>query len=207
MTTLEESIQTNWVIITGGPSIGKSKLVTHLSFLGYSTSPEPARIFIDDELSKGKALEEIRKDDEKFQKRAISLKMEIEARTHSQDLVFFDRGLPDGIVFLNRCQSNPAYVIEECKKRRYKAVFLLDMLPFYVQDYARIESLDASTVIHEELRNCYLDLGYDVVPVPVAPISERALFILNELKDIDLKTRKVSEVLKATETSKIPKVF
>lgn len=189
----KDFVQTNWVVITGGPSIGKSKLTTHLSFLGYSTSPEPARIHIDDELSKGRTLEEIRKDDEAFQKRAIALKMDIENRTNVNDLVFFDRGLPDGIVFLNRCNSDPAYVKEECKKRRYRAIFLLDMLPFYISDYARLESKETSQEIHEQLRKCYLNLGYDVIRVPVAPISERAKFILNKLSFMGFGNRKVSE--------------
>lgn len=203
MTTNGDSIQTNWVVITGGPSIGKSKLITHLSSLGYLTCPEPARIFIDDELSKGNTLEEIRKDDEQFQKRAISLKMEIEGRTSHQNLMFFDRGLPDGIVFLNRCNSDPMYVIEECRKKRYRAVFLLDMLPFYVQDYARIESLETSKEIHEQIRKCYLNLGYDVIRVPVAPISERAIFILNKLSFMGLRNKKVSEVLEVSEASEV----
>lgn len=203
MTIQEKSIQTNWVVITGGPSIGKSKLITHLSFVGYTTCPEPARIFIDDELSKGRTLEEIRKDDEKFQKTAVALKMDFESRTSVQDLVFFDRGLPDGIVFLNRCNSDPSYVIEESKKRRYKAVFLLDMLPFYIEDYARIESQETSKQIHEQLRNCYSNLGYDVIRVPVAPISERAMFILNKLSS--MRNKKVSEV--SLEVKEVSKVF
>ena len=199
MTLQEKSVQTNWVVITGGPSIGKSKLITHLSFLGYSTCPEPARMFIDDELSKGKTIDEIRRDDEQFQKKAVALKIDFESRTSIQDLVFFDRGLPDGVVFLNRCNSDPSYVIEESRKKRYKAVFLLDLLPFYKEDYARIESKETSKQIHEELRNCYLNLGYDVIRVPVAPISERAAFILNK---INVTAKKVSEVsLEVKETS------
>ena len=39
--------KTNWYIITGGPSTGKSKTIDHLAYLGYLIRPEVARILID----------------------------------------------------------------------------------------------------------------------------------------------------------------
>ena len=58
--------KTNWYVITGGPSTGKSKTIDYLAYLGYLIRPEVARILIDDELSKGKTLEEIREDEINF---------------------------------------------------------------------------------------------------------------------------------------------
>ena len=78
--------QTNWYIITGGPSTGKSKTIDHLAYLGYFIRPEVARILIDDELSKGKTIEEIRGDEKGFEHKILKIKIETEeiAPIHNQ---------------------------------------------------------------------------------------------------------------------------
>lgn len=44
---MNETIEkTNWYIITGGPSTGKSKTIDHLAYLGYLIRPEVSLVFI-----------------------------------------------------------------------------------------------------------------------------------------------------------------
>ncbi len=170
--------QTNWCVITGGPSTGKSKTIDHLAFLGYLIRPEVARILIDDELSKGKTIEEIRGDNKKFEHQILKIKIETEETAPKNDLIFWERGLPDSLVYLKEHKADLAIAIEVNKRRRYKGIFILDILPMYEKDYARTETKDKAHEIHEALYNCYTELGYSVIRVPVMSISERAQFII-----------------------------
>jgi predicted ATPase len=56
-----------------------------------------------------------------------------------EDLIFFERGLPDSIAYYEFCGIDPKPVVKICEKIRYKGVFLLESLP-YKRDYARVES-------------------------------------------------------------------
>ncbi len=173
---------TNWYIITGGPATGKSKTIDHLAFLGYLIRPEVARILIDNELSKGKTLQQIRGNQKKFEKDIVRIKIETEKNASKKELIFWERGLPDSIVYLKLCSVDSTKALNESKKIRYKGVFILDLLPNYEKDYARTETKKTAKEIHEALHACYTELGYSVIRVPVAPISERAQFILKHIK-------------------------
>lgn len=171
--------QTNWYVITGGPSTGKSKTIDYLAFLGYLIRPEVARILIDDELSKGKRIEEIRGDEKNFEHQILKIKIETEEVAPKNDLIFWERGLPDSIVYLKKFKGDYNLAVEASKRLRYKGIFILDLLPVYEKDYARTEDKKKAQQIHEELYKCYKELSYDVVKVPVMPISKRAEFILD----------------------------
>ncbi len=173
--------KTNWYVITGGPSTGKSKTIDYLAFLGYLIRPEVARILIDDELSKGKTIEEIRGDEKSFEHKILKIKIETEEAAPKKDLIFWERGLPDSIVYIKRYMGDHNLAVQASKRRQYKGVFILDMLPVYDKDYARTETSAKAKEIHEALYNCYTELGYKVIRVPVAPISERAGFIIKQV--------------------------
>ena len=173
--------KTNWYIVTGGPSTGKSKTIDHLAYLGYLIRPEVARILIDDELSKGKTIEQIRGDEKSFEHKILKIKIETEESAPKKDLIFWERGLPDSIVYIKRCSGDHNLAVQTSKKRQYKGIFILDLLPKYEKDYARTETSKQAKEIHEALYNCYTELGYKVIRVPVAPISERAKFIIKHI--------------------------
>ncbi len=173
--------KTNWYIITGGPSTGKSKTIDHLAYLGYLIRPEVARILIDDEISKGRTLTQIRGNQKQFEEDILRLKIEVETKAPKEELIFWERGLPDSIVYLKDCGGDLNGVLEMTRKIRYRGIFILDLLPQYEKDYARTETSQEAKVIHEALYNCYMELGYKVIRVPVAPISERAQYIIKHI--------------------------
>ena len=177
----EKIERTNWYIITGGPSTGKSKTIDHLAYLGYLIRPEVARILIDDELSKGKTIEEIRGDEKSFEHKILKIKIETEETAPKNNLIFWERGLPDSIVYIKKCSGDHNLAVQASKRRSYKGVFILDMLPVYDKDYARTETSEKAKEIHEALYNCYTELGYKAIRIPVAPISERAEFIVKQV--------------------------
>jgi len=185
---------TNWWVITGGPSTGKSTLLERLSKRGYQITEEAARQIIDEEMARGKTLEEIRRDELVFQERALRRKEEIEDNLQPDDLVFLDRGI-HGDTFAYVALSdlvdkeNPKYrsfetyprEVVSVLKRRYKGVFLLDRLP-YQKDYARSEDDHQAKMVNPLLSAFYRHFGYEPVIVPVLPIAERIQFVLNHVR-------------------------
>ena len=128
----------NWYVITGGPSSGKTTVLKELAKLGYVVYPEAARVFIDKEMKKGKSLKEIRGNEAEFQRKVLKIKVEVEKTAPKDKIVFFDRAIPDSIAYYQIAGLNPQEVLRFCPKRKYKKIFFLEQLPFG-QDYARIE--------------------------------------------------------------------
>jgi len=127
-----------WYVITGRPSSGKTTLIKRLSDLGYATVPETARSIIDESLSNGISVEELRADERRFQESIVRRKLDVEANTRRDRLTFFDRGLPDSIAFYKVYGLDPSEV-ENVSRNRYRLkVFFLEQLPFE-KDYARKE--------------------------------------------------------------------
>ncbi len=174
-------IQTNWYIITGGPSSGKTKVIEYLAFLGYSVIPEAARVLIDIEKSKGKSIKEIRSNEVEFQKKVFGMKIEIENRIPPDQITFFDRGIPDTIAYDKICGLNEGHAISASQKRKYKGIFLLEQVLFE-NDYGRTEDEKFANNLSGLLYKSYLDLGYNIIKIPVIPIDERAEFILRNIE-------------------------
>ena len=58
----------NWYVITGAPHSGKTSVLKLLEEKGYRVIYEAARIYIDQEIEKGRTIEEIRESELEFQK-------------------------------------------------------------------------------------------------------------------------------------------
>lgn len=177
------SEETSWYVVTGAPFSGKSRTLDRLAFFGYPVVPEAARVFVHDELSKGKPLDEIRGDEVAFQRQVLALKVEAEERTATDRLTFFERGIPDSIAYNILCGEDNTSALEASKRKRYRGVFLLDPLNLpFEKDHARTESEAKARKLDELLFSAYTNLGYSVVRVPVMTISERVQFILNTIQ-------------------------
>ena len=57
-------IQTNWHVITGAASCGKTTLINQLAEKEFQTVPETARLYIKQEMAKGNTIHPIRSDAE-----------------------------------------------------------------------------------------------------------------------------------------------
>lgn len=174
-------IETNWYVITGGPSSGKSKTIDYLAFIGYPVISEAARILIDSEMSRGRTIDEIRANEAEFQRKVLQLKISVEDRIAPDRITFFERGIPDSIAYYQICGENVGPVREASGRRRYRGVFLLDPLPFE-KDYARVEDEETVHRLDQLLYDSYVGLDYEVLRVPIMPVDERAQFIVSKLK-------------------------
>ncbi len=169
----------NWYVITGAPSSGKTKTIEYLAFLGYQTMPESARILIDTEMAKGKSLRQVRQNEHDFQSKVFELKIQAENRLQKNEVIFFDRGLPDSIAFYKLHDLNLDEIIPRCHKK-YKKIFLLEPLVYQI-DYGRNETQEEAIQLHKNLGEAYKLVGYNVIKVPKDTIENRSNYIIARL--------------------------
>jgi predicted ATPase len=171
----------NWYVVTGGPSSGKTTLMEVLKSRGFNTIKETARYHIENKLAKGISLENIRKEEKKFQEAVFRQKKIIHDSLSTDAVTFFDRGYHDTIAYLNYYEFKVSkFISEVCKNNTYKKVFVLDMLP-YEKDEARIESIEIANGLHNALMQAYKDYGHETIKVPVLSVGARADFILDRI--------------------------
>ena len=172
---------TNWCVITGGPSSGKTTTVNILKARGYRTTIEHARHFLDTQRITGRTVAEIRSNQAAFQRGVLEMQIEQEAMLDAEKLVFLDRALPDALAYYRLLGLPPdPRLLGALPSASYRKVFLLDLLPL-VKDYARTEDEAAQQRIHMLLGEVYLELGHPVVTVPPLGPDERVDYILAHL--------------------------
>ena len=175
-------VQTNWHVITGAPSCGKTTLIDQLANQGFQTVPETAHLYLEREMAKGRTIHEIRANMAAVQRGLIDTMLEVEHGLRANDVLFLDRAFPDTLAFCRAYGLNPNEILLKCFHYRYASVFMLDPLPFQANgtrddDAPRVGYLD------EWLARDYSVLGYRVVRVPVLSPRERVAFVLRKLSE------------------------
>ena len=171
----QEPIQTEWVVIDGGPSSGKSTTVRDLEARGFTVVPEAAEQLLREEYQ--------RKDEVEFNHVVLERKIQNENNLNPQKLVFFDRGIPDTIAYARYYKEDDNYAIQASRKRKYRRVFLLDHLSDYEKTGIRIEKnlREFATKMNQLLYQAYTEQGYEIIRVPPMSVEGRSKFILKSL--------------------------
>ncbi|WP_318012425.1 AAA family ATPase [Mesorhizobium sp. CA16] len=97
--------------------------------------------------------------------------------------VFFDRGAPDTIGYLRLCGLRvPDHITSAAEKFRYaRRVFVAPPWPeIFTQDEERRQTLDEAERTFRSVTGAYAELGYDLVPLPLAAVDERVRFVLDQ---------------------------
>lgn len=175
---------TEWFVLTGAPCAGKTTVLQELAKHGFDQHPEIARVYIERQLADGKTLADIRADEGRFQRGLIESKLELELNTNPNTVVLFDRAMPDSITYYRVAGLDPRDVVDDCYRRRYAQVFLLDRLPL-TADHARTEDDQTAAFVDEWLERDYRALGYDVIRVPLMPIRQRVNFVLARIRSYE----------------------
>ena len=175
------TLKTNWYVLTGGPSSGKTTTVNMLSERGYKTTIEHARHYLDTQRSIGITVDEVRANKKIFQLGVLDMQIEQEKSIAPEDIIFLDRAIPDALAyyqFLNLEVDKK--LLDALQEISYKKIFILECLPL-VKDYARKEDETAQKQIHQLITKVYKSFSFPVIHVPVYPPEERVDFILNNL--------------------------
>ncbi|WP_082979913.1 AAA family ATPase [Labrys sp. WJW] len=174
-----------FVVLTGGPGSGKTTLISALVAQGIQAMPEAGRAIIQDQVAIGG-------DALPWADRAAFADLMLAADMRSyreaqaaEGLVVFDRGIPDVIGYLHLCGlpvPGPARKAAAlCRYRRQ--VFITPPWPaIYAGDAERKQSLEEAQATHEAMMQVYAGLGYELVPLPLRPVGERAAFVLRALQ-------------------------
>lgn len=167
-----------WYVLTGGPCSGKTTLIRELKERGYSVLPEPARAVIASELAQGKVIADILKHPLELEHKILAHHIDIESQAPKDEILFLDRGVVDNYAYYKKFGLAPdAPLISAAQSVRYRKVFLLALIDF-LNDSERYETVEEAGKLQELLREAYQEQGYEVIEVPVLPITERADYIL-----------------------------
>lgn len=187
-------MNTKRIVITGGPSTGKTVVIEALEQKGYHCLAEVIRAMTMAQKAKNNELvfetnPIVSVDDPKtFNQTILDARVEQYRSTLESfdELVFFDRGIPDVLAYMD-CfdQTYDESFKEACKQYRYDFIFLMPpWKDIHISDNERFETFEESLRINTCLLNSYTKFGYDVQLVPKDTIANRVDFILNSVKAV-----------------------
>ncbi|MCB4808565.1 ATP-binding protein [Tamlana sp. 62-3] len=177
-------MNTKRIVITGGPGTGKSSIINDLIKRGYVCLEEISR----------QVTIEAKKDgiDQLFLTNPLLFselllkgrqKQFTEALNFENKTVFFDRGIPDVLAYMDYIgDTYPENFINACNDAVYDAVFILKpWKEIYTSDSERYENFEQALLIHDNLVNTYKHYNYTLIDVPFDTVENRTNFILKVL--------------------------
>jgi predicted ATPase len=176
-------VQTNWYVITGAPSSGKTTLINQLAQQGYTVSSEIAREYIADLLSNNLSLEDIQKNNRQLQRGILALALKRARKLHPNQLIFFDRGTADSLGYFNYYQLDAQQMTHACQYLRYKNIFYCHQFPIE-QDEVRVEDHITAKKIGDHIYQAYVSLGYQLIELPAVSVEERIKLIKPHIENL-----------------------
>jgi len=176
-------MQSQQVVLSGCSGGGKSTLLSELARRGFSTVPEPGRRIVEEEMrGDGSALPWV--DLAAFARRAIEMAFsDRRVPDAAPGWVFFDRGLVDAAVALQHATGHSAATILEQSQPYHRQVFLTPPWPeIFVTDSGRRHQLEDAITEYHRLVAAYGEFGYETIILPKVGVSERADFLLDQLR-------------------------
>jgi predicted ATPase len=174
--------RTNFFIISGGPGAGKTTLVDTLARRGFGVVAEAGRdILRQQAMIGGTAVhgKDAAAYCELMLMRGIA---DYEREVDNEEPVFFDRGIAElaGYCRLMRVPV-PAHVRRAGEIYRYNTTVFVapPWHEIYRQDDLRHQDWAEAVRTFELVRDAYHEAGYRTVELPLAPVSQRAAFVLS----------------------------
>jgi len=175
-------VQTNWHVITGAPSCGKTTLIDLLARRGIHTVPESARRYMESEIARGRTIDEIHRSGADLQRGIVEWQLGVEEHLPTDEVAFLDGAVPGSLAWYRAFGLDPNEILRRCFHRRYASVFILERLPFR-SDGLRFADDAHTEFIDDWTYRDFCALGYNVVRVPVLAAEERLEFLLGRLID------------------------
>ncbi len=177
------------IVITGGPSVGKTTIVSGVAERGFPIVHE----FATEIIKEGVFLPWV--DRGSFQNEVLRRQCAAEKELDEMDgPVFLDRGLFDGEAYYIYDKLAIPERFAQLDASKYALAFLVELLPFFDKNDVRRENLEFTREISVILENCYTSRGVEVVRVPAMSPTERIDFVIAEVRKRlpSFKTQEVS---------------
>jgi predicted ATPase len=177
-------LKTQKIVLIGGPGTGKTTLINALKIKGYNCMEEISRQVTLKAQEKG--IEQLFLEDPLLFSEHLLLgrqKQFLEANALEGGFVFFDRGIPDVVAYLDYLKTSyPNTFKTICSQHIYDKIFILKpWKAIYKQDNERYETFEQALILHDFLVKTYTDYGYTIIDTPFGTVEERLDFILNHL--------------------------
>ncbi len=190
-------METSWFVFTGSPSSGKTTLLNQLEKCGFPVIHDEGREYFDELNSRG-LLDRTTEQEGEHQLEILKRKLKKLVSLSTDEVLFFDYGLPCSIVWGEKhgVKFN-SEITEAINSFRYKGVFLFERLNL-VKDNIRVEDENTCLDLEEQLYKKYSILGYRIFKVkrfcldPDKSVQYRKDFVLEKIK-IQFKSRQFWE--------------
>jgi predicted ATPase len=160
-------------VITGGPSVGKTTIISILRERGYAVVDEQATQII----REGQILPWV--DRCAFQSEVLRRQIEVEAPyVSSNSPIFLDRGLFDGEAYYISDGLPIPGSFQNLPLRRYAMALLIEELEFFDNNGVRFEDIEFTRKITPIIENCYTSRNIPVTRIPALPPQERVDYVL-----------------------------
>lgn len=188
---------TQWIVLSGTTSSGKTTISQFFERLGFPIVPDLTRVYIDTLLNAGYTIEQIRDDKSMFFNKVHEFRLwwEDKLSKFSNVPIVFDRAAPETIAYARVDGFDENDFWETVKKYRYQTVFMPQPLAF-VPDGMRTNDPKRRLRVFDELKEVYTHLGYDIIEIPVLPAEKREVFIQQHLKVMEIKPPENSDEVK-----------
>lgn len=179
--------EAKFYVITGGPGVGKTTLLSALKNKGFIVVPEDARRIVQEQMqTNGEGLP--------WKNKTLYAELMFEAslNTYQKNVneiynktIFFDRSILDTICYRNM-EDMP--VSEELDKLVHacpynQKVFILPPWEeIYQTDNERKQTWEEAVYTFDKMKQTYLQYGYEVIEVPKNSIEHRCEFIMNQIQ-------------------------
>lgn len=173
------------IVITGGPSTGKTSIINELVSRGFRCLEEISRQVILEARQQG--IEQLFLTDPLlFSQKLLDGRISQfhEALAFNDERVFLDRGIPDIVAYMDYIgDAYPAHFVAACENHIYDKVFILrPWEAIYQSDSERYENYGQALKIHDHLLDAYQRYGYELLDVPFESVEKRAAFIVNSIE-------------------------
>ncbi len=179
------------IVITGGPSTGKTSIIKKLEEKGFFCFPEFIRSVTQAAKDRDNSIEIVSNpivsvaDPYNFNMQLLKGRIHQykDQIADEKEIVFYDRGIPDVLAYMDLFkQTYDETFINACKDYIYDKVFLLPpWKEIYISDDERYESFEEAQQIHQHLLETYSKFGYNCIEVPFGNVKERSTFILQHV--------------------------